>query len=37
MEANLKTIRKLEDTAFKQQLTPRRMAIEELFVDPAKI
>ena len=28
------TIRALEDTAFKQKLTPRRMTIEELFVDP---
>lgn len=34
MTANLPTIRALEDTAFKQQLTPRRMTIEELFVDP---
>ncbi|POR52936.1 4,5-dihydroxyphthalate decarboxylase [Paraburkholderia eburnea] len=31
---NLKTIEALEATAFKQGLTPRRMAIEELFVDP---
>jgi 4,5-dihydroxyphthalate decarboxylase len=31
---NLKTIQALEATAFKQGLTPRRMAIEELFVDP---
>jgi 4,5-dihydroxyphthalate decarboxylase len=31
---NLPTIRALEDTAFKQALTPRRMGIEELFVDP---
>jgi 4,5-dihydroxyphthalate decarboxylase len=34
LEANLPTIRALEDTAFKQKLTPRRMTIEELFVDP---
>ncbi|MGO4764174.1 PhnD/SsuA/transferrin family substrate-binding protein [Cupriavidus sp. 2KB_3] len=31
---NLKTIEALEATAFKQGLTPRRMAIHELFVDP---
>ena len=36
LEANLPTIRALEDTAFKQQLTPRRMSIEELFVNPEK-
>jgi 4,5-dihydroxyphthalate decarboxylase len=34
MAANLATIRALEETAFKQKLTPRRMTIEELFVDP---
>jgi 4,5-dihydroxyphthalate decarboxylase len=34
LKANLPTIRALEDTAFKQKLTPRRMTIEELFVDP---
>ena len=34
LEDNLPTIRALEDTAFKQKLTPRRMTIEELFVDP---
>ena len=34
MQANLPTIRALEETAFKQRLTPRRMAISELFVDP---
>ncbi|MFT4075737.1 MAG: ABC transporter substrate-binding protein [Asticcacaulis sp.] len=32
--ANIKTIEALEETAFKQGLTPRRMSIEELFVDP---
>lgn len=32
--ANIKTIEALEQTAFKQGLTPRRMSIEELFVDP---
>ena len=36
MEANLKTILALEDTAFKQKLTPRRMSIDELFVNPEK-
>ncbi len=36
MEANLPTIKALEDTAFKQGLTPRRMSLEELFVDPEK-
>jgi 4,5-dihydroxyphthalate decarboxylase len=37
IEANIKTIEALEDTAFKQQLTPRRMSLDELFVDPDKI
>jgi 4,5-dihydroxyphthalate decarboxylase len=37
MEANLPTIKALEDTAFKQGLTPRRMSMEELFVDPEKL
>jgi 4,5-dihydroxyphthalate decarboxylase len=36
MKANLPTIQALEDTAFKQKLTPRRMSIGELFVDPEK-
>jgi 4,5-dihydroxyphthalate decarboxylase len=36
MRQNLRTIQALEDTAFKQKLTPRRMPIEELFVDPEK-
>ncbi len=36
MKQNLATIEALEDTAFKQNLTPRRMPIEELFVDPEK-
>jgi 4,5-dihydroxyphthalate decarboxylase len=36
MKQNLRTIQALEDTAFKQKLTPRRMPIEELFVDPEK-
>lgn len=34
IEANIKTIEALEETAFKQQLTPRRMTLAELFVDP---
>jgi len=34
LAANLPTIRALEETAFKQKLTPRRMSIAELFVDP---
>jgi 4,5-dihydroxyphthalate decarboxylase len=33
MKQNLPTIEALEDTAFKQELTPRRMSVEELFVD----
>lgn len=37
IEANLKTILALEDTAFKQGLTPQRMALDELFVDPEKL
>lgn len=37
VEANLKTIQALEDTAFKQGLTPRRMSIEQLFVDPERL
>jgi 4,5-dihydroxyphthalate decarboxylase len=37
MDTNLPTIKALEDTAFKQGLTPRRMSLEELFVDPEKI
>jgi 4,5-dihydroxyphthalate decarboxylase len=36
MAANLATISALEDTAFKQGLTPRRMRLDELFVDPEK-
>ncbi|OLL31553.1 4,5-dihydroxyphthalate decarboxylase [Burkholderia sp. SRS-W-2-2016] len=34
LKENLKTIETLEATAFKQGLTPRRMSIDELFVDP---
>jgi 4,5-dihydroxyphthalate decarboxylase len=37
MAANLKTIEALSATAFKQKLTPKRMPIESLFVDPEKI
>jgi 4,5-dihydroxyphthalate decarboxylase len=37
MEVNLPTIQALERTAFNQQLTPKRMSLEELFVDPAKL
>jgi len=37
MAANLKTIEALADTAFKQNLTPRKMLVEDLFVDPEKI
>jgi len=33
IEPNLKTIKALEATAFQQQLTPRRMGVDELFVD----
>lgn len=36
LQENLKTIQALEATAFKQGLTPRRMAINELFVDPTR-
>ena len=34
IEENRKTIETLEATAFKQGLTPRRMSMGELFVDP---
>lgn len=34
LQENLKTIETLEATAFKQGLTPRRMSVSELFVDP---
>ena len=36
IEENRATIEALEQTAFKQGLTPRRMTMEELFVDPTK-
>ncbi|WP_250469744.1 ABC transporter substrate-binding protein [Caballeronia sp. GAFFF2] len=34
IDANRKTIEALEATAFEQRLTPRRMSMDELFVDP---
>ena len=34
LQENVKTIEVLEATAFKQGLTPRRMTMSELFVDP---
>jgi 4,5-dihydroxyphthalate decarboxylase len=37
MAANLKTINALVDTAFRQKLTPTRMSLDELFVDPEKL
>lgn len=37
IEENRATIEALERTAFEQGLTPRRMSIDDLFVDPAKI
>jgi len=36
MAANIKTIQALEETAFKQKLTPARVPLERLFVDPEK-
>jgi 4,5-dihydroxyphthalate decarboxylase len=36
MEANRKTLEALADTAYKQKLTPKRMSLEALFVDPEK-
>jgi 4,5-dihydroxyphthalate decarboxylase len=36
LAANMKSIQALEVTAFKQGLTPRRMSIDELFVDPER-
>lgn len=36
MAPNLASISALVDTAFKQGLTPRRMRLDELFVDPEK-
>jgi 4,5-dihydroxyphthalate decarboxylase len=37
MEANLPTILKLEDTAFKQQMIPRRVPLDQAFFDPMKV
>ena len=37
VEENLKTIQALEKTAFDQGLTPRRMSMDELFIDPSKL
>jgi len=37
MEPNLAAIAALEEAAFKQRLTPRRMRLDELFVDPEKM
>jgi 4,5-dihydroxyphthalate decarboxylase len=37
INANIQTIQALENTAFKQGLTPRRMSVDELFIDPEKI
>jgi 4,5-dihydroxyphthalate decarboxylase len=34
MKSNLTTIKALEEIAFRQGLTPRRMPVEELFADP---
>ena len=36
IDENRATIEALEQTAFKQGLTPRRMTIDELFVDPLR-
>jgi 4,5-dihydroxyphthalate decarboxylase len=36
MEANMATVRALEETAFRQCLTPRRMSVGELFIDPER-
>jgi 4,5-dihydroxyphthalate decarboxylase len=37
VEPNHASIAALEATAFKQQLTPRRMTLDELFVDPERL
>jgi 4,5-dihydroxyphthalate decarboxylase len=37
LEANLPTITYLEDAAFSMNLTPRRMSVDELFVDTDKL
>ena len=37
MDANMPTIRALEDTAFKQKLIPERVPLERAWVDPLKV
>lgn len=37
IEPNLPTIEALERTAFNQGLTPKRMSVEDLFIDPARL
>lgn len=37
IEENLPTIKALEETAYQQKLTPKRMSVEELFLDPTKL
>ena len=37
IEENRATIEALEQTAFKQGLTPKRMSMDDLFVDPARV
>jgi len=37
MAANQKTIEALSSTAFRQKLTPRKMPLADLFVDPEDI
>jgi 4,5-dihydroxyphthalate decarboxylase len=36
MAANWKTLEALSSTAFRQGLTPRKMPVADLFVDPEK-
>jgi 4,5-dihydroxyphthalate decarboxylase len=36
MDENIRTIEALEKTAFEQGLTPKRMSIDDLFVDPLR-
>jgi 4,5-dihydroxyphthalate decarboxylase len=37
LQANLPTIQYLEEAAFAMNLTPRRLSVEELFVDPHRL
>ncbi len=37
IEPNLPTIKALERAAFNQKMTPKRMAVEELFIDPMRL